>query len=76
MQRANSPSGTTGVITMYVANKRGGKRQEFKVHFDCPYIGSNKCNLSGKIRGLKFTRIFFSGRKGSKASCVMKIENA
>ena len=57
---------------MYTVNGDGG---EFKVDFDCPYIGTNKCNLSGKIPGLKFTRLSFSGPSGSVASCIMKIEN-
>lgn len=72
LQRENSPSGTTGYVVMNVAGLRG----QLKVNFDCPYIGSNKCNLSGSIPGLKFTRLFFSGSRGSKAVCLMKIENA
>lgn len=72
LQRENSPSGTTGYVVMNVA----GLSREFKVNFDCPYIGSNKCNLSGSIPGLKVTRLFFSGSSGSKAVCIIKIENA
>ena len=47
MQQENSPSGTTGTIRMYAVNGGDG---EFKVDFDRPYIGSNKCNLSGKYQ--------------------------
>ena len=72
MQRADSPSGTTGVIKMYVNGEDG----EFRLDFDCPYIGSNKCNLSGQIPGLKFTTLSFSGSSGSVASCTMIIEDA
>ena len=71
MQRDSSPSGTTGEIKMYVSGADG----ELKIDFDCPYIGKNKCDLSGKIPGLKFTRISFSGTGGSAASCTMTIEN-
>ena len=72
MQRAFSPSGTSGTITMYVMNGEDG---QFKINFDSPFIGSNKCNLSGEIPGLKFTLLYFLGPSGSVASCTMMIEN-
>ena len=52
-----------------------GREGEFRVNFDCPYIGSNKCSVSGSIDGLKFTRLYFSGSSGSTAVCIMQIEN-
>lgn len=71
MQQDSSPSGATGEIKMYVSGVAG----ELKIDFDCPYIGKNKCDLSGKIPGLKFTRTYFSGTSGTPASCIMEIEN-
>ena len=70
MQRENSPSGTTGTITMYPVGGVG----EFKINFDCPYIGTNKCKFSGHIPGLKITRESWSGSSGSVASCTILIE--
>ena len=53
-----------------------GAEGEIKVNFDCPYIGSNKCNISGEISGLKVTLKYFLGPSGSVASCIIVIENA
>ena len=73
MQREFTMTGTTGEIRMNVNGMTG----ELVIDFDCPYYGTsdNKCDLSGKIPGLKFSRIGFSGTGGTKASCVVMIEN-
>ena len=74
MQRENSPSGTTGTLTLYDVNGNG--EDEVKVKFDCPYIGSNKCSFEGEIPGLTFERQSFSGSSGSIATCTILIKNA
>ena len=71
MQRANSASGTTGYVKLTVAGSEG----EIKIDFDCPYIGSNKCNIGGSVSGLTHDRIFFSGSSGHIASCVVMIKD-
>ena len=71
MQQADSSSGTSGTIKMYAVDEVG----EFKVDFDSPFNGNNKCNLSGNIPGLKFRRVFFSGWWGDVAICAMIIDN-
>lgn len=71
MQRENSASGTTGYIKMYVNGVSG----EVKISFDCPYIGSNKCSISGEIPGLTVTRETFSGSSGHRATCTIIIED-
>ena len=54
VQRDSSPSGTVGQIQLFVNGVAG----EVKIDFDCPYVGNNKCDLSGQIHvsGLKLTR--------------------
>jgi hypothetical protein len=53
-----------------------GSSGEFRLNFDCPFSGSNKCDISGHIPGLKFERVMFSGSGGSVASCTMQIVKA
>lgn len=72
MQRANSPSGTEGYVKLHVPGVDG----EFRIDFDCPNSGDNKCKVSGNIDGLTVERKSFSGKSGRVASCTVLVKNA
>ena len=51
VQRDSSPSGTAGQIQLFVNGVAG----EVKIDLNCPYVGDNKCDLSGQIHDMYLT---------------------